>query len=180
MQVKVDTWNGDPASLRDAFTPVNVVFSNEGLHPVAIRYRYFTITNPAGVKSEALPPFQIRGSVNEVGPAFVPGFGYRNFALYPRYRFGGGLGYWSDDWGWDNRWYQRYYGLWQRSLPTQDMLNKAIPEGVLQSGGRVEGYLYFQKVPDNAKSLEFDANLMDAKTHKQFATLRIPFEREGK
>ena len=59
------------------------------------------------------------------------------------------------------------------------MIRNAIPEGVLNPGGEVDGYLYFQRVPSMTPSLEFNATLVDAKTHQQFGHIRIPFERNA-
>jgi hypothetical protein len=35
---------------------------------------------------------------------------------------------------------------WRASVPTASMLDRALPEGVLENGGTASGYLYFQKV----------------------------------
>ena len=179
-EVEVDAWNGDPITLNTVLTPVKVSISNEGPHAVSLRYRNFTLKNPDGISSSALPPFEIRGSTNDPSPVIAPNFRYRNFMAYPNYRFyGPRFRYWADDWGWDPAWYNSNYGYWQRDLPTADMLRKAIPEGVLNPGGSVEGYVYFQRVPDKTPAVELQVNLMDARSHTQFGTIRVPFEREG-
>jgi hypothetical protein len=178
MYVTADTWNGDPAGLRDVLTPINLEIRNESTHPLSLRYRNFQISNPNGVQSNALPPFRIRGSVTESAP-ITPSFAYSNFYVYPYYGFyGPRIGYWGDGWGWDPLWYGTHYGYWQVNLPTADMLGKAIPEGVINPGGNVKGYLYFQKVPQDAESLVFRGTLIDATTHQRFATMTVPFERE--
>lgn len=179
MDVRVDDWNGSPLNLTGVLTPVKVEMNNEGAHPISLRYRDFHISNPNGVRSSALPPFRIHGSVTSpVQPVIVPEFAYYNFLVYPGYGFYGPVfSYWTDNWGWDGGWYGTYYGDWQQNLPSEDMLRWAIPEGVLNSNGRLSGYLYFQKVPRDAQSLEFTANLVDAKTHKTVGTIRIPFQR---
>jgi hypothetical protein len=178
--VEIGSWNGDPANLEEVVTPVKVKMSNEGNHAVSLRYRDFALSNPSGIRSSALPPFKIQGTVDVPAP-IAPAFGYRNFALYPYYRFyGPAIPFWHDAWGWDAGWYNSYYGYWQRDLPTEDMLRKAIPEGVLNPGGSVNGYLYFQRVPKDAPAVQLEATLVDANTHQGFGTIRIPFEREGK
>lgn len=181
IEAEVDSWKGDRQTLEDVLTPVKVNISNEGRHAVSLRYRNFALSNPSGVRSSALPPFKIQGTVDVPAPLISPAFRHRNFALYPYYRFyGPAFPLWRDDWGWDSAWYGSYYRYWQQNLPTEDMLRKAIPEGVLNSGGSVEGYLYFQRVPKAAQEVHLEATLMDASTHQQFGTIRIPFEREGK
>ncbi|MGH9559639.1 MAG: hypothetical protein ACRD30_10400 [Bryobacteraceae bacterium] len=58
------------------------------------------------------------------------------------------------------------------------MIRKAIPEGVVNPGGHVEGYLYFQKIPKDTQNLIFIARLNDARTHAEFGTIRIPFAKQ--
>jgi hypothetical protein len=48
-------------------------------------------------------------------------------------------------------WGPSYYPSAQ---PSADVIDEALPEGVLQPGGRVNGYLYFQKATDRARSLD--------------------------
>jgi hypothetical protein len=180
LQVEVDSWNGDPANLNTVLTPVKVSITNESERAVSLRYQNFTLSNPSGVSSSALPPFEIRGATDSPQRAIVPDFTYRNFMLYPPYRFyGSGLGYWGDNWGYDAGWYNSFHGYWQRTLPTADMLRKAIPEGVLNPGGSVAGYLFFQRVPESTPSVQLQASLMDARSHRKFGTIRMPFERKG-
>lgn len=177
IDVEIDSWQGDPSTLTNVLTPVKMKVNNEGEHAVVLRYRDFTLSNPEGTRSAALPPFEIQGTVN-TSPV-RPAFPFRNYMLYPSYGFyGPGFAYWPDYWGWDPGWYDSYYGYWQRNLPTQDMLEKAIPEGMLNPGGSVEGYLYFPHVPSKAKSVEFQATLMEAQSHERFGTLLIPFQRK--
>ena len=182
MDVKVNSWRGDPADLESIVTPVKLTVTNEGNHPLSLRYKDFTLSNPTGVQSSALPPFKIRAYETEAQPEpIVPAFAYRNFLLYPYYGFyGPSLAFWPDDWGWDSAWYGTYFGYWQKSLPTADMLQKAIPEGVLNPNGSLSGYLYFQRVPGTAPALEFDAALIDARTHDRIGKIGIPFETESK
>lgn len=177
MDVRMNSWNGDPADLTSIVTPVKVTIRNEGPHAISLRYDDFMISNPGGVESSALPPFKIRGSETELQPMpIAPGFAFNNFEVYPYYGFyGPTLGVWPDDWGWNAGWYGTYYGYWQKNLPTTDMLQKAIPEGVLNVNGSVTGYLFFQRVPKTAKSLTFNARLMDARTHQQIGNIEIGF-----
>ena len=60
-------------------------------------------------------------------------------------------------------------------LPTQDMLVRAIPEGVLQPGGTVDGFLYFETVPKGVESVTFTYQLHDANSRESLGTVQIPF-----
>ncbi|MGH9614730.1 MAG: hypothetical protein ACRD4P_16810, partial [Bryobacteraceae bacterium] len=61
-------------------------------------------------------------------------------------------------------------------LPTQSMLQKAIPEGVIAPGGYVEGFMYFKKITGRLMDVNFTATLQGAKSGQEFGSINIPFE----
>ncbi len=77
----------------------------------------------------------------------------------------------------DSEYYGFYNDYWRNiELPTQEMLDRALPEGSLEDGGRVEGFVYFEKVdPDQVERVVFRFDLIDAQTGGIFGTLSIPF-----
>lgn len=179
MTAQINAWTGDPAGLESIVTPVKVSLMNESDHPVSLRYKNFTLSNPAGVHGEAIPPFEIKGSTDPVAESISPSYTFRSFYPYPAYRmYGSAYNFWPDNFGWDAAWYNSAYQYWSRELPTADMLRKAIPEGVLNPGGEVSGYLYFQLVPSDANMLDLQSKLFDATTHDPLATLDLPFIRK--
>jgi hypothetical protein len=145
----------------DNFEPQHpAVFVNSAFHPQA---------HPA-------PPHP--GATGRV--IITPGFDYDDFYPAPYWGYGyAGIGPWPYAWGWGPNfgYYGTYYPMWQVKLPTESMLRKAIPEGVVQNGGFISGFIYFQKPKDENKNsqLEFVARLIDAQTGQQFGTIRIPF-----
>lgn len=68
-----------------------------------------------------------------------------------------------------------YYWVPPEPLPTRDMLRRALPEGVLEDGGSVAGFVYFQNVSGREHSVTLRARLVDARTGEQFGTLDIRF-----
>jgi len=55
------------------------------------------------------------------------------------------------------------------------MLQAALPEGVLDTGGHVAGFIYFQKLPQGTERIQFRARMIDAETEQTVASLDIPF-----
>jgi hypothetical protein len=55
------------------------------------------------------------------------------------------------------------------------MLEKAIPEGVLESGGQLSGFVYFERLDKRLKRIEFKADLINARTGIKFGSIHIPF-----
>ncbi len=67
-----------------------------------------------------------------------------------------------------------YYARWQVELPTRDMLNAGLPEGTIDDGGQVAGFLYFQRLTNRESQLRFEARLPDARSGETVATISIP------
>lgn len=180
MLVQAGIWPGGPG-VAEEVTPLRVKIENDSAQPLRINYKEFTLVGPDGKVYRALPPFRIDGEVATSptgGPIAAPAFGYGGFAvarpygpIYP------GIGISPSPFLVDPFYYDRYYGYWrQTELPTQEMLSLAIPEGVLQPGGEVSGYLYFEKVPEEERlRLKYRANLVNAESGVNFARVTIPF-----
>lgn len=73
----------------------------------------------------------------------VPQFGWGGYYVAPYWGYAyPGLGWWPYGWAPNYRYYDGYWPSMQRvQLPTQSMLQKAIPEGVISNGGYVSGFL---------------------------------------
>jgi hypothetical protein len=159
---------------------------------VRIAYEQLSLVGESGMRYAALSPLTADPQV-PVGAAQQPGaievqpaaYGYR-YRVGPRYhqhhRFYVAPGY---QWyypgypAWGSPWpYSYYYGagpyIWPRSLPTDDMMAESLPEGVLEPGGRVDGFVYFQSVAHREERLRFDFKLADAKTGEALGTASIP------
>jgi hypothetical protein len=175
----VNAWEGTPDNLRGEVTPVLVTITNNSPHPVRLRYNEFRLVSPTGQSFAALPPFQIEGNVWErvTTVAYPPvGFGLAPY-LSPYYP---GMPYYYGPYVYDSFYYNRYYPVFVRvQLPTGDMLQKALPEGVLEPQGRITGFLYFEHVSNDVARVDFRADMINAQTNQQLATVSIPFVTAG-
>ncbi len=166
-------WSGQPADLDSLVTPLYVRVRNGASVPVRLRYGDFTVTAQSGLQTAAIPPFQIQRPGTEV-VAFAPAFASDRFLLYERYRrFYPSLSYWDGPWDYDPWFYDHYYSTWQPSLPTKDMLQQALPEGVLQPGGSAGGFLYFHHLQEKGPVV-FSAEIVAAGTREPLGAVRIP------
>ena len=154
-------------------TIFRVEIENNGDQPLRIRYREFKLLGPRSFTNTAIPPYQVEGTV--VKPVFLPQTYVcpHGFQLAPHYRTG------IEDTSrprhpWDYNEYTARYNLWASPLPTEDMLAKGIPEGVLEPEGRISGFLYFEKLPENLHRITFEADLINARTAVTLGTVRIP------
>lgn len=188
-------WVGDPPGLPDVMTPVHVAFENVAGRPVQVSYRNCTLVGSSGFRYRALPPFPTAGNapvgeVERVGQVVLadyhaakpvakphpvhPRTPPHHFYIAPPYvGWYPGIVVWPHAWYWDVR-YPTLYATWPAPLPTHEMLEYALPEGVLQPGGTVSGFLYFQRV-DREASVTLEVNLLDAETSQPLGVARLPF-----
>jgi len=168
-------WRGAPNDLSDVVTPLLVTLENHSGAPVDVRYQDFSLGTPSGMQASALPPFHIQ----RPGVAFASPYPYPSSGFFIGPPWAGlypGFGAWGGPWDYDPFYYDSFFPAWQAPLPTKDMLQKALPEGVLQNGGRITGYVYFQHVQDlrRAPEVTFNATLVNAENHNQVASISIP------
>lgn len=173
-----EAWRGFPTDLGDIVEPMLVTITNDSGRSLELRYEHFDLLTPGGAAFVALPPFQISGVSYEPvyamgGPALGFGFSVAPYLSpwYPGWTVYGGPfpfnpGYYSG--------YYTYYSSYERlSLPTSDMIHKALPEGVLEPGGRITGFLYFEQVTD-VSHVVFVARLVEV-GGQPFGEIQIPF-----
>jgi hypothetical protein len=183
-----DAWGGTPAQLRTV-TPIKVRLENNSGRPLLVRFEDFSLVTPEGRELAALPPLKIEGTAMVQTPpdaefaggsgfagTLEPGFGASRKPSAPGYdTVFPHLGPWDGPLAWSGVYDDTWYSAWPVELPTQDMVQKAIPEGVVSPGGQVDGFLYFQEAPEEAQQVAFQARLVDAQSGQRFGSVRIPF-----
>jgi len=81
------------------------------------------------------------------------------------------------DRGYYGEYYGQFLGFGHIELPTGDMIQQAAPEGVLEPGGRISGFVYFERVFDVVR-VAFVAQLV-AVGGQDLGTIQIPFMRRS-
>jgi hypothetical protein len=179
-------WKGHPGNLERRLTPVEIRLENHSGRTLSIRYELFDLVGESRFRYSALSPLLME-EANDAGPTCVAGY-------MPRYSWGLNAS-WGPRRGWRGRslwrpWWQSpyydpfydpYYGpppyvRCEEPLPTEDMLDRALPEGSLEDGGTVAGFLYFQGVADRERQVVLQARLVDAKSGEPLGELSIPFQ----
>jgi hypothetical protein len=160
IDARPESWPGDKA-IEFKVTPVHVKIENRSKRPLAIRYSDFKVITPRGSEFSALPVFPIEAK--DRGPV-VPGtlpiltpvayppiqdpqFEFRDFRVAPYLeRLYPTVPVHEGPFPYDQSYNLRHSSYWQgTNLPDLEMIRRALPEGVLQPGGWVTGWLYFQK-----------------------------------
>lgn len=168
-----EAWRGHPPDLDTLVTPLLVTITNESARSLELRYEHFALVTPAGVQFAALPPFVVSGiAYAPVDFVYPPmGFGLAPY-LSPWYP---GLSVWGGSFPYRADYYGSFYTAFERvPLPTGDMIQKALPEGVLSPGGRITGFLYFEPLAD-VRHINLVAALVDPTADERFGEIDIPF-----
>lgn len=184
MVVEPESWRGHPDGLDRKLTPIKVTIENRGSRPLRICYEDFIIETGQGTRHTPLPPVDIRGQVTELAdhPVYVPRytvvprFGHRGFYVVPWYGpYYPGLRPWRTPWPYSRTYYDTYYPRWTVKLPTADMIERAIPEGVIEPGGSVTGFLYFPALEKDLERIAFKAHFSTPSEREPVADLTVPF-----
>lgn len=182
VKVTGDSWKGDPQDLGTLLTPVRVTLENHSGKTVRVSYRDFTIAGASGFNYSAIPPMKALGTISEREVSSLPtlrlaGWEHRHFYVARHYSYlYPGLETWPGVFAYDPFYYDNFYSSWPQRLPTKDMLSEALPEGVVQDGGSVSGFVYFQSVTGRESAVQFKMTLVDASDGKSFGVLAIPFQ----
>lgn len=179
MTVQAGAWSGYPDDLSSELTPLLVTIDNRSDQPVRVRYEDFSIATGRGTHYTPLPPLRIQGSVTQTADTPVtvhPRFTHSRFYLAPWYvRHYPGLPHWAHPWTYSPVYYDTYYPRWTVRLPTRDMLEMAIPEGVIEAGGSVSGFLYFPDLDSRVRQVDFQAQLIQGRDGQRMGALQLPF-----
>jgi hypothetical protein len=189
VSVTGDSWSGDPQDLGTLFTPVRVTIKNNSGKTLRVSYQDISLAGASGFQYAAIPPIKAKGtlSLNDApasrtrqpaAPSLeMAGWEHDRFAVAPHYSYMyPGVDMWSGPFGYDSLYYDGYYQRWPEKLPTQDMLSEALPEGVVQNGGSVAGYVYFQSVTGRESAVQFEMTLADPNNGQAFGRIVIPFQ----
>ena len=189
VSVNGDAWNGDPFNLPEVLTPLHVSIENGGQVPLRLAYRDFALVGQSGMRYSALSPLNIesqlpRSSLNggaqlqtvatyAAPRRTAPRFHSRRFYVAPHYGyFYPGYPLWASPFPYSS-WGMTAYS-WPQSLPTEDMISEALPEGVLEPGGHVDGFVYFQGVTRREDKVKFDLKLVDGQTNEPIGEAVVP------
>lgn len=175
IRVDARSWPGSSA-VTASVSPVRVVLENRAQVPLRVRYDAFTLRAGDAV-AEALPPWELTPTARAVGHPVRPGFAAAGFLLAPEYApFYEGVSVWDGPFARDPLWYARTFGYWPSEVDLEAVRARALPEGVVRPGGRVDGFLYFRQLTPEGGRAVFRADLVDADTGEQFAVAEIPLE----
>ncbi len=143
ISVEAEAWRGRPRSLPDYVLPFFISLKNTGSAPLTILRTDFSLLDEANRQYFALAPAEVvtmlGGGASGVGVS--PSVGVSGSTAGST-SFGVGLG----------------ISLGGRGRDTRDIVAQALPEGLIQPGAEIWGYLYFPHPGPEIKRLRLIAS----------------------
>ncbi|HTE46103.1 MAG TPA: hypothetical protein VK636_12705 [Gemmatimonadaceae bacterium] len=174
---RAGAWQWQPRDLETKATPILLELRNDAKYPVSVRYNRISLTDADGHRFAVMAPYDVDGSLSEAYTVRNPFYGFDRFTVapylsrwYPRFsRYAGAFAL-------DRSYYSPYATRYREiKLPTVDMVQRALPEGVLSPGGHATGFVYFEALHRDAKTLTLTVDIVDASTGELVNTAHIPF-----
>jgi len=180
--VSSDAWNGND-EVKKEVTPLKIKVENNNEKPIEITYDKLSLVTKDGDLYAALPIYDVRGDLDkaelimEDTITVKTEMNYDRFYLYPmythvindvpvsQYQYFGKESY-----------YKKYYADWKDTgMPTSAMRNLALPEGTLENGGSISGFVYFQKVDPDLKEITLNMAIVNAESDLVINSIKVPF-----
>ena len=178
---RAGAWRWRPGQLDEFVTPMLVEIENNSDRTLRIRLSDFQLMGPNGVELAALPTYDITGEVRETVGSYV--YSSSGFFIAPHYHpYYPRFSVWRGRFLYHPYYFETYYPIYRTyrvSLPTNDMIVRALPEGTLRPGGTITGFIYFQhldrQTARRAAGLRLVFELVDAESMREFGLIEIPF-----
>ncbi|HEV8446889.1 MAG TPA: hypothetical protein VGQ44_08710 [Gemmatimonadaceae bacterium] len=178
---RTQAWHFDPPDLETKATPVLLEFNNNSDRAIVVRYDHIVLTDAAGHRLDVIPPYNVEGKVSVPvtvqQPYYFGGYTYAPYVgrfspTYMRYNYINGTG----GFAYDPQYYQPYVTVYTDiALPTPEMLQRALPEGAIESGGAAGGFVYFKKIGRGEQVLTLHVAIIDQASNDVLGIATIPF-----
>lgn len=177
LQARAEAWTWMP-DLAGKATPMLLNIENNGKAPVLVRLNKLRITGPSGQVYSGMPPYRLGSTVSEAWTVRTPVYPATGFSVAPYLRYYyPTLTPYDGPFAADSAYYNRYLPTFQRlELPSTDMIHRSLPEGVLEPGGKVSGFVYFEPISHEVMPLlDLSFEIVNPDTNQQIGKATIPF-----
>lgn len=178
VEVTGEGWKGNPG-VYEKVTPLKITVNNINGPELRIGYSLFTLMDAEGNYYSALPPYAIKGRIGE--ETVYSDFTCEGMDVAPYYSdYYPNMEPYEGSFDYDPDYLDHYDGcLNDVILPTKEMVDVALPEGVLRKNSSLSGFLYFGKI-SRSKSYRFKMQLFDMGSRTLIGEIRIPLKLENK
>ena len=173
----VEAWTGRPGKLPPFLTPVKVRIVNSSGSPIRLLYQDFALVGKHGHKYFPVPVLSI--DPDENAPRLDPVYAATRFFVAPRFKdVYQTLDAWPQPLGRDDDLYEQQYRRWGKERPALEVVRMGMPEGVLEDGGVISGFLYFENPLGREDRVTFEAEFDATDGQATIAAVQIPFRVE--
>ena len=166
-------WPERAAKPPDEVVAVKVRIRNESGKAIRLLAEDFVLIGKGGQKYRPVPVLPLDG---ENLPRLNPVYASTKFYVAPRFRDAyPTLEPWSARLERDDALYDRQFGRWGKRRPTIEMVRMALPDGVLDDGGLISGFLFFESPLGDEERVMFQADFQQGDGSGTVASIEIPF-----
>jgi hypothetical protein len=175
----VGAWSGKPDEIPSFVVPVKVRIKNDSGKPIRVRYQDFALMGKKGRSYRPVPVLPLDPTARQQIPELEPMYESWKFFVAPGFHdVYARLQPWNAPLERDEELYDRLFDLWGKRRPTRDVLRLALPEGVLDDGGILTGYLFFESPLAREDRVTFEASFNGGDGRTTIASIEIPFKVE--
>ena len=184
--VNSSPWQGSPDYLERYITPIYVEIQNNGRDSLNVSYDDFVLIDQSRTQYNPLTPQIVADTLNTVSEGY---FAYG--PNYPTVSIGLGFGYYSGGpffggWPYYGPFYSPFYIYGNYPLgyyppayysppPVGNVYTKALVPGQVKPNARLQGYIYFQKLPKEVRLVTLNVGYRFTGKPVNFE-LSFPFE----
>jgi hypothetical protein len=172
-------WNERTGEIPSFVFPVKVRIKNDSGRPIRVRYEDFVLVGKKGQSYRPVPVLPIDPDERRRMPKLNPMYASSKFFVAPGFHdVYATLEPWTAPLQRDKSLYDRLFRRWGKKPLPLDVLRVALPEGVLDDGGILTGYLFFESPLDEEKRVTFEAIFDGQDGRATIASIEIPFKIE--
>jgi hypothetical protein len=183
----VGAWSDGAKPLPDFVVPVKVRIKNASGRPIQVLYEDFVLAGKSGRRYRPLPIVPLDEGEGERPAPIEPIYSSTKFYVGPRlHDVYPTLDAWTADLPRDEALYDKQLRRWGHAPLPREAIRMALPEGVLDDGGTISGFLFFESPLARESRVTFQADF-DAATRRPtggdaagdtVASIEIPFQVE--
>jgi hypothetical protein len=185
----VGAWPDDAKPLPTFVVPVKVRIKNASGQPIQLLYEDFVLAGNNHRSYRPLPIVPLDESDGDRPAPIEPIYAATKFFVAPRlHDVYTTLDPWTTDLPRDEALYERQFKRWGHARLPRQAIRMALPEGVLDNGGTISGFLFFESPLDRESRVTFQADFDAARpkaatadgdaADETVASIEIPFRIE--
>jgi len=175
----VGAWSARQSEIPSFVVPVKVRIKNASGRPIRVLYEDFALIGNKGRSYRPVPVLPIDVDERKRIPRLDPIYASSNFFVAPGFRdVYATLPPWNTPLQRDEALHDQLFRQWGKRRPALDVLRVALPEGVLDDGGVVTGYLFFESPLEKENRVTFEASFEGGDGRTTVASIEIPFKIE--